>query len=241
MSKPSLIPQVVSKWGESVEITPKGAVFSEGAEKLPPSTIIELLGKLAKAETACSFAQGDLVNFLVGVKGKDLREIADATGVAAADLKRRGITCQRIGYGQRDEQLHFDFHAEAAKAKSDDPEQWLKLTTEEKLDRKGLKKSIELGRVATEDDLKPVTDGEHDKGTENFGTYINRIVTLDGKLEREGCYADMTPEQIFELHKDFLPVVTLWAGFVKAMSDDLPEDLADELTADLATLNDKQS
>ena len=231
-----LLPDKVNQCGQGIEITAKGAIFTgDAVEKLPPSTIIDLIKRCAQAETALAFAQGDLTNFLIGTKGKDLREIADATGISASDLKRRANTCQRIAFDDRDEQLHFDFHAEAAKSKADDPEQWLKLATEEKLDRKGLKKSIELGRLATAEDLKPVEE-ENDGGTENFGTAINRIVVLDGKLKRAGNYDEMSVEQLFELHADFMPAVKVWAEVVKKFKDKLPPELAAEFREQIAEL-----
>jgi hypothetical protein len=235
-SKPVELPSKVEEWGQGVEITKKGVIFTgENPEKLPPSTIIDLIKKCAQTETALAFAQGDLTNFLIGAKGKDLREIADETGIAAGDLKRRAATCQRITYDNRVEQLHFDFHAEAAKSKADDPEQWLKLATDEKLDRKRLKKSIELDRLATDEDLKPVEE-ENDGGTENFGTNINRIVVLNGKLDRAGNYDEMTVEQLFELHADFMPAVKVWAEIVKRFKDKLPPELAAEFREHLAEL-----
>lgn len=233
---PVVLPAKVEKWGQSIEITKKGAVFGgEDPTKIPPSTIIELIKKCAQAETALAFAQGDLTNFLIGVKGKDLREIADATGIAASDLKRRSATCQRIAYDDRAEQLHFDFHAEAAKSKVDEPGEWLRIATEENLDRKRLKKSVELGRLATDEDLEPVEE-ENDGGTANFGTSINRIVVLNGKLTRAGNFDNMSPEELFELHADFLPALKVWAGIVKRFKGRLNGELAEEFAAQLKQL-----
>lgn len=235
ISAPAVIPEQVTKWGEQIQITKRGAVFSANAEKIPPSTAIDLLKKLAAAETACEFAIGDITNFLIGMKGKELLEIADATGISAGDLKKRANTCQRIEYGKRVEQLHFDFHAEAAKAKTDDAEQWLRLTTAESLDRKGLKKSIELGRLATEDDMKPVIE-ENDGGTENYGVAVNRIVVLNGKMERADYYAKQSVEKLYGIHRVLFPVVKIWVGIVRRFKDKLPDDLQKEFAADMETI-----
>ena len=229
-------PSRVEKWGSAIEITNKGAVFTgEDYEKISPSTIIDLIKKCAQAETSLAFAQGDLVNFLIGKKGKDLREIADATGISAGDLRRRSNTCSRIAFDNRQEQLHFDFHAEAAKSKADEPEQWLAIATAEHLDRRTLKKSVELGRLATKEDLEPVEE-ENDGGTMNFGTAINRIVVLDGKLRRAGNYEEMTVDQLFELHADFLPAVKVWAEVVKKFKGRLPADLMAEFNQQIKDL-----
>lgn len=231
----AIIPERVEKWGSAIEVTPQGAVFTGDPEKIPPSTVIELLKKLAKAQTACDFTIGDLTNYLIGVKGKDLAEIAQQSGISAGDLKRRAVTCQRIAHADRVPQLHFDFHAEAAKANCDDAAQWLKLTTDEKLDRSTLKKSISLGRLATEEDMRPVLE-ENDEGTKNFGTSINRIVVLNGKLEREGAFDAMEVEALFDLHQDFMPAIEAWSKIVARFKDRMPPELRVEFAKDVSRL-----
>ena len=230
----TIVPGKLEEWGQAIEVTKKGIVFTgEDLGKIPPSTIIDLIKRLATIETACSFGVGDLANFLVGMKGKDLLEIASATGISAADLRRTSSTCTRIPYAQRDEQLHFDFPAEAAKSKADDPAKWLALTTSEHLDRKRLKRSVELGRLATDGDLNPEIE-ENDGGTKSFGGAVNRIVVFNGELERAGYYNEKTPEDLFELSADLLPVVKVWAGLVKRFKGKLPEDLEQEFAQQMA-------
>lgn len=223
-----MVPSKLEEWGQGIEVTKKGVVFTgEDPSKIPPSTIIDLIKRLSGVETACAFAVGDLTNFLIGMKGKDLLEIAAATGISANDLRRTSTTCARIPYGQRDEQLHFDFHAEAAKSKVDEPSRWLALATKEHLDRKTLKKSVELGRLATKEDLERVEE-DNDGGTKSFLGAVNRIVVFNGELERAGFYDSKDPEALFELSADLLPAVKVWAGIVKRFKGKLPADLERE-------------
>ena len=235
----SIIPDAVNKWGNTITVTEKGAIFSEDSEKMPSSTIIDLIKKLATAETACGLAEGDLVNFLIGVKGKDLAEIAAATGISASDLKKRSNTCARIAYDDRDPQLHLDFHIEAAKSKADDPSSWLTTAKEERLTRARLKKSVELDRLASDDDMKPVIE-DNDGGTENFGVYFNRIVGLNGKLNRDGSLDKMSVEDAFELHADFMPVLKVWAGIVARFKGKLDPISQAEFEGDLKAIEPNQ-
>lgn len=228
-----LIPQLIEKNGSSIEITKKGALFHGD---VPPSTVIQLMQKIVTAETACAFALGDLTEYLMKVKGKELLEIANATGISASDLKRRTKTCERLEYRLRRDNLHFDYHAEAAKSKSDDLAKFLVMATKEEMTRKRLKKSVELDREATDEDMKIVIE-EHDEGTETFGTSINRIVILNGKLEREGNLSELEAEELFNLHIDFFPVVKIWAGFVKRFTGNLPSELEDKFATDLLELD----
>ena len=229
------LPESVNKSGESITITERGAVFSKGAEKLPPNIIIDTIKKAAKVETACGFAVGDLANFLVGMKGSDLREIAEATGISASDLKKRSNACARIAYEDRDPQLHLDFHVEASQAPADDRIKFLEMAHHEKMTRQRFKKSIELGREATDDDLKPVIE-DNDEGTETFGGAVNRIVVFNGKLDRAGFYDKQTPEELFELHADLMPALEVWAGIVKRFKDKLPAELQVEFKEHLKSL-----
>ncbi len=77
----------------------------------------------------------------------------------------------------------------------------------------------------------------NDTGTKNFGTLINRLVVLNGKFERGGNFDDLDPEALFDLHRDFLPVVKIWAGFVKRFDGQLPPDLEAQFKVDLQSLS----
>jgi hypothetical protein len=226
-----IIPTGIHAWGQEIEVTKKGVVFTGDAPaNIAPAEIIEMIKKLAAVETACAFGVGDLTNFLIGMKGQDLFGIARATGISASDLRRTSITCSRIPYELRDEQLHFDFHAEAAKSRADSPHEWLQLASKEGLDRRSLKRSVELGRLATDEDFERIEE-ENDGGTRTFGGAVNRISVFNGELERAGYYDQRDPEALYELAHDLEPAVRVWAGIVKRFKGQIPDDLKAEFEA----------
>ena len=70
-----------------------------------------------------------------------------------------------------------------------------------------LRKSLNLGRIATSEDLEPQ---EADKGIENHLPYVNRISVWWKRMQRDRFLATATDEQREALKRDLEPVVAIY-------------------------------
>jgi hypothetical protein len=70
-----------------------------------------------------------------------------------------------------------------------------------------LRKSLNLGRVATEADMEPEPA---DKGIENHIPFVNRLVGWWRRMKGERFLEKATPEQRDALKRDLEPVVAIY-------------------------------
>jgi hypothetical protein len=70
-----------------------------------------------------------------------------------------------------------------------------------------LRKSLNLGRVATDKDLEPE---DADKGIENHIPFVNRLVVWWKRMQSERFLANATDEQRAALKRDLEPVVAIY-------------------------------
>lgn len=80
-----------------------------------------------------------------------------------------------------------------------------------------LEEWIEAQRKRSKGRQKAVTEA-HNRGTPTFGTAINRIVVLAGKLEREGVFDSMDPGALIDLLQDFQPAIEAWAKIAERVN-----------------------
>ena len=102
----------------------------------------------------------------------------------------------------------------AAVAKLPEGEQqgWIEAcVTEEdagrRMSTRRLRKSLNLGRMATEKDLEPDVS---DKGVENHIPFVNRLVVWWKRMQGNKFLADATAEQKAALKRDLEPVISIY-------------------------------
>ncbi len=142
-----------------------------------------------------------------------VKEIAKQTGYSVRTIQRRaaegipGVTRLADGY-------HNSYEL------TDELEDWMK---QMRLRTKGRQKENQVIE-------------KNDKGTENFHPFINKIVMLHGKFERDGVFARKSPDQLFGIHRDFMPVIRIWSRLLDSLKSGLSPELQGELKRDFREL-----
>lgn len=169
----------------------------------------EYIMKVAGADRACKFMLGDLMNIATELFGSKYQLWSRITGREVKNLRNIASVCKRVPFHSRRRELPFSLHDTVAKLDTGEQERWLDEAVGHELTRDKLKKSIELGRVAKDEDMddKPERLDPYDQGTDNPHPHISRLVTLYGRLEREGDLDAMSPGDLYRLHLDLLPLL----------------------------------
>ncbi len=195
-----------------ITINPHGAVV----EGIPlEHTFEEAMRQISMAERTCKFALGDLLVSASAHYGEKYSRWAEITGFEIQSLRDIASTCNRVPLERRRvEALSFSHHREVAALPAPDQVKWLHAAEERDIGSARLRKSIQLGRVATAVDMgrgKAPTGGvekaDGDVGYSNIHPHVNRLVTYLSQKERAGDYEDLTVEELYRFHLDILPAV----------------------------------
>lgn len=199
-----------------ITINPQGAVV----EGVPlEHTFEECMRQISLAERTCKFALGDLLIAASGHYGDRYSRWAEVTGFEIQTLRDIASTCLRVPMERRKvEALSFSHHREVAALPAPDQVKWLEAAETRDIGSARLRKSIQLGRVATATDMgrgkatAPASEKADptDVGYENAHTFINRLSIYLAKKERSGELEDMTVAELYRFHLDILPVIGRW-------------------------------
>jgi hypothetical protein len=193
--------QEISIRSSSIEVSALGITF--------PASISweeweELGEKLGTASKSLGFMLGDWIN-------------SDATG---ADIDDRYAAAMKLtGYDRRTLQMYsrvtrcvplevrvgelsFDHHRKVVSLPIEEQRRWLAAAVKHGMSTRRLQKSIVAGRVVGVDEL---CKGKIHK-IETVHPFVNRTVSLFGKLKRTGWLRKQSPEQIRCLRRDLEPV-----------------------------------
>ena len=223
-----------------ITITAAGAVV-EGTPL--EHTYEECMRQISAAERACKFALGDLMIAASGHYGEKYARWAEVTGMELQTLQDIASTCRRVPHHlRRTGTLSFTHHREVASLPAPEQEKWLGIAEAQGVSSDRLRKSIQLGRVATASDMgrggsaqKAVpTMNPADMGYESVHPHVNRLVVYLSKKEREGEYEDMSAEELYRFHLDLLPVINRWGKVISRMLEkNQTADLVEALEKDL--------
>lgn len=205
-----------------ITITHKGAVV-EGTPL--ENTYEEAMRQIASAERTCRFALGDLLNSASSHYGDRYARWAEVTGLEIETLWNIASVCRRVPMDTRQvDALSFGHHAEVASLPSADQEKWLEVAAEKGVPVQRLRKSIQLGRLATAADMGKGNNGAatvdpapkrmdaQDAGYENVHPHVNRLVAYLAKKERDGDFEGMDAEELYRFHLDLLPAINRWGA-----------------------------
>ena len=135
-----------------------------------------------------------------------------ATGLDRSTLQNYAYVSRSIPYSLRSERLSWEHHRVLAKLPAADIKDWIDACVAEeeagrKMSTRRLRKSLNLGRIATDKDLEP---DESDKGIDNHIPFVNRL-SVWWKRMRENRFLDTaTDEQREALKRDLEPVVEIY-------------------------------
>ena len=128
------------------------------------------------------------------------------TGLELSTLQNAAYVARNVRYEQRRPNLTFKHHYTVAKIKDEDErEKWLKKADKQGLSTRRLRKSIMLGHVARDHELR----GSTHEPRETHILWIQRMVQWWAKVKDDPIHDDMTREQLETVIKDFEPVLQI--------------------------------
>ena len=203
-----------------VTATPLGLVVDS---QLTRDEWKQLGQSIASASRSMAFITGDWLvcsDTLFGVESDPnkspqhvlFEEASEATGLDIPTLQVYAHVARKVPYYQRSERLSWEHHRVLAKLPYQEQPQWIERCVAEldagrPMTLRRLRKSINLGRIATIDDLEP---DAADRGIENHLTHVNRISAWWGRMQEDLFMSKATPEQRKALKDDLEPVVKIY-------------------------------
>ena len=135
-----------------------------------------------------------------------------ATGLDLSTLQNYAYVSRSIPYSLRSERLSWEHHRLLAKLPDGDIQDWIATCVAEddagrRMSTRRLRKSLSLGRVATDADLEP---DPADKGIENHIPFVNRLALWWRHMQEKRFLAGATYEQRQALKRDLEPVVNIY-------------------------------
>lgn len=152
----------------SIELT--GIQFNE---ELSFDEWDDLGQKLAPIGKSIGFIIGDWINYGEIRWGNKYEEALGRTGLAYTTLAHYAYVARRVQFCFRKQNLDYTIHATVAKIKDPTEQQhWLDMAEKHSLGKRRLQKSINFGRLATEQE---VAGDPHDKRHTTYLSLLNKI------------------------------------------------------------------
>jgi hypothetical protein len=169
----------------------------------------EKLGeKLGDTERSIGFMIGDWINYAVNKWGEKYNEAIAATGLEYQTLLNYAYVARRVQISVRTENLPFYHHQVVAKLK--DPEEqkhWLTQAEDHDLSYRRLQKSINFGRLATEEEVQ---GDPADKGVITHLALINRLIRWWKQTTADDPVDQWDEEQRENVKKDFKLILDIY-------------------------------
>lgn len=151
-------------------ITPTGIEFYE---ELSFDEWEDLGQKLAPVGKSIGFIIGDWINYGENHWGDKYDDAIKRTGMAYQTLRDFAYVARRVQLSFRNDKLDFTHHRVVAKLKdSEDQQHWLDMAVKHNLGKRRLQKSINFGRLATEQE---VAGDPYDKPHTTYLSLLNKI------------------------------------------------------------------
>ena len=140
------------------------------------------------------------------------RQAIAATGMDLSTVQNYAYVSRNVPYAVRSELLSWEHHRLLAKLPVPRQADWIAdCVAEEKAGRRmttrRLRKSLSLGRLASERDMEP---DEADKGVANHIPFVNRLVLWWRHMQDERFLTRASREQRNALKRDLEPVVRIY-------------------------------
>ena len=164
--------------------------------------------ELTPIASAIGFIVGDWINYGETRYGEKYHEALRMTGLSYATLTDYSYVARRIDFSFRNENLDFTHHKVVAKVK--DPEaqrKWLDTAEKQKLSVARLRKSMNFGRLATEEEME---QDPADRGVVTHLALINRLIRWWKQTTENDPVSKWDPEQRANVKEDFKLVVDIY-------------------------------
>jgi len=187
-----------------IRVTPTGIEFRDD---LSFDEWDDLGTKLAPLGRSIGFVLGDWLNYGQRAFGEKYTEAIARTGISYQTLANFAYVARSVDFSCRQEKLGFEHHAVVAKLRStDDQKYWLEMANRHSLSVRRLRKSINYGRLATEEEMQ---ENPADRRHVTYLLLINNLIRW-WKRETEKAPVDTWDRERREgLKKHFAPVAEI--------------------------------
>lgn len=210
---------------EGIQITVSGVIFDGNPSQ---SDLESAMIKVATGMQVCRFILGDLINYSKSRYGEKYDSWVEITGLDKRTLEGIAYTCANIPLAQRrGGVVTFEHHRALVKLSDAEREKWMDITEKKSLTVKRLRKSIEIGRIATKTDLSPPP--ATDSGYDTITPHVNRLTTTLNKKDREGEFDEMDAGQLLAILEDLEPVLIKVGEVIRRIEDFENEECCEEM------------
>lgn len=185
-------------------ITPTGIQFNQD---LSFAEWDDLGQKLAPVGKSIGFILGDWINYGQKSYGEKYDDALARTGIPYQTLRNYAYVSSRVNLSCRQDSLGFEHHAVVAKLKPDEQEHWLEMSKEHGLSVRRLRKSINFGRLATEQEVQ---GDPADQGHVTYLALLNRIRRWWARETGKTPVEDWNEERRQGLKKDFKLILDIY-------------------------------
>lgn len=185
-------------------ITPTGIEFHQD---LDFDEWNELGQKLAPIGKSIGFIIGDWINYGQKNYGEKYEEALISTGIPYQTLRNYTYVAGRVSLSCRQDKLGFEHHAIVAKLKPDEQEHWLEMTKDHDLSVRRLRKSINFGRLATEEEVQ---GDPADRGHVTYLALLNRIRRWWARETEKAPVEEWDDDRRQGLKKDFKLILNIY-------------------------------
>jgi hypothetical protein len=183
----------------------------------------ELATSIGHASRSIGFIVGDWLVYgqnLFGPEGAPERRVSSeaydmaiiSTGLDLSTLQNYAYVSRNMPFSLRNERLSWEHHRLMAKLPEGEQQDWIEACVAEedagrRMSTRRLRKSLNLGRIATDKDLEP---DDSDKGIDNHIPFVNRLSVWWKRMKANRFLDTATDEQREALKRDLEPIVTIY-------------------------------
>jgi len=186
-------------------ITPTGIEFRQD---LSFDEWNDLGQKLAPVGKAIGFIIGDWINYGEKRYGEKYGEALAKTGLSYQTLQNYAYVARKLEISCRHENLGFEHHYVVAKLKTEDEQRhWLDMAEKHELSVRRLRKSINFGRLATEEEVQ---GDPADRGYVTYLALLNRIRRWWARETQKAPVDEWDEDRRQGLKKDFKLILDIY-------------------------------
>lgn len=186
-------------------ITPTGIQFNDELSFEEWDALGTRLGEVGKS---IGFIIGDWINYGEGRYGEKYEESLARTGLAYTTLAHYSYVARKIQFCLRKQNLDYSLHATVAKLKTDEEKQhWLDMAEKHDLSVRRLRKSINFGRLATEEEVQ---GDPADRGYVTYLALLNRIRRWWARETQKAPVDEWDEDRREGLKKDFRLILDIY-------------------------------
>ena len=186
-------------------ITPTGIQFHQD---LSYSEWDALGQKLAPIGKSIGFIIGDWINYGEVKYTEKYKEALATTGIAYQTLANYSYVARKVEFSLRKENLDWYQHATVAKLKTPEEKQhWLDMAEKHSLSVRRLRKSINFGRLATDEEVQ---GDPADRGHVTYLALLNRLRRWWSRETGKAPVEDWDDDRREGLKKDFKLILDIY-------------------------------